>query len=266
MACAGGVFTQRRLRLLLRRGAVRALVLQSGSHHLSVHRFHPPGSRCAVALATLLASTHALALNPLSLIGETYADWKGRLFGKGHPTPAVVDAPATGPVSLQPGHPQKVQIGASAPERDFAKGKSHYRLLELPRELEHAAVRVQVLAQRNRHGHGNAVFKPVLYLLGSDDKPGDPHEVKPLHLDIRPFRHTRLLGCITLEKAQRIALATTPESVGKSYESEVRDAVKAPTPGGFYYSTDAVKVRLPFAATGSVVIEVTEEAATGKGC
>ena len=57
-----------------------------------------------------------------------------------------------------------------APQRDFVKGKSRYRVIELPVELEHAAVRVQVLAQRNESGHGNAVFKPMFYVLGDGDE------------------------------------------------------------------------------------------------
>lgn len=219
---------------------------------------------CLVVLAAILHAAHATAANPLALIGETFSDWKARLFGS-H-APAVVDAPAQGPVLLQPAHPQRVAIGTDAPERDFAKGRSHYRIIEFPHELEHAALRVQVIAQRNRHGRGNAVFKPLFYALGDHDEVRDPVEAKPLHLDIRPFRRTRLLGCVTLDGARRIAVATAAATVGKSYESEVRDAVKAPTPGGFYYSTDAVKVKLPYAATGELILQVTPEAASGKGC
>ena len=64
----------------------------------------------------------------------------------------------------------------------------------------------------------------------------------------------------------RFAVATEPGVVGKSYESEVRDAIKAPTQGGFYYATDAVKVKLPYADTGELTLEVTRESAPGKGC
>jgi hypothetical protein len=46
----------------------------------------------------------------------------------------------------------------------------------------------------------------------------------------------------------------------------VRDSIKAPTQGGYYYATDAVKVKLPFAAMGEIVLEVTSEPAAGKGC
>ncbi len=225
-----------------------------------------PVPRIATALAALVFSAHAFAMQPFSLIGETYSDWKTRLFGKEHPTPAVVDAPVSGPVALQPDHPQKIRIGADAPEREFPQGKSRFRQIELPRELEHAALRVQVLAQRNQSGRGNVVFKPLLYVLDGDGKSRDAVEAKPLHLDIRPFRRTRLLGCVTLDHVQRFDIATAADSVGKSYESEVRDAVKVPTSGGFYYSSDAVKVRLPFAATGVLIIEVSAATATGKGC
>jgi hypothetical protein len=69
-----------------------------------------------------------------------------------------------------------------------------------------------------------------------------------------------------IENVDRFVVATAPEVVGKSYESEVRDAVKAPTQGGFYYATDAVKVKLPWAATGEIVLEISAESAAGKGC
>jgi hypothetical protein len=219
-----------------------------------------------LVLALAVFAQHVVAANPFHLISETYSEWKERLFGAGHPVPRVVDAPANGPVELQPGHPQKLHIDAQAPERDFNKGRSRYRVVELPGELEHATVRLQVFTQRNEKGHGNTVFKPLLYVLGDDDSAHDPVEAKPLHLDIRPFRRSRLLGCVKLEKVRRFAIATAADVVGKSYESEVREAVNAATPGGFYYTTDAVKVRLPYAATGTLTIEVTAEKTTGAGC
>ena len=222
--------------------------------------------RFSLAFALAVAASSACAANPLDLIGETYSQWKERLFGSGHPTPDVVDAPASGPIAMEPGHPLRVQVADDAPERDFPKGKSRYREFELPNELEHAAVRVQVVAEPNKKGRGNAVFKPLLYVFGDGDSLRDPVEAKPLHLDMRPFRRTRLLGCVTLDKVQRFALATAPDAVGKSYEGEVRDAVSAPTPNGFYYTTDAVKAKLPYADTGTLILEVTAAPAAGKGC
>ena len=205
----------------------------------------------------------ASASNPLAAIGETFSDWKDRLFGKPVPT---VDAPAEGPVALQPRHPTRVRIDKAAPERDFPKGTSRYRVVDLPGELDHAAIRVQITALPREGAFGHEVFKPFLYTLNDDDSVRDTIEVKPLHLDIRPFRRTRLLGCATLDKVERFAIATEPGVVGKSYESEVRDAIKAPTQGGFYYATDAVKVKLPYSATGELVLEITPESAPGKGC
>lgn len=223
-------------------------------------------ARIAALCVALLGPTISVA-NPLSLVTETYSQWKERLFGGGHPTPSTVNAPPTGAVSLQPGQPLRVRIVDATPEREFPKGKSRFRIIELPQELDHAIVRVQVTAQNNEEGHGNAVFKPVLYVLDESDKPREPVEFKPLHLDIRPFRRTRLLGCVRVDKVQRLAIATTPDALGKSYESDVRDAVKAPTQGGFYYATDAVKVKLPFAPTGNLVIDITADAGKdGEGC
>jgi hypothetical protein len=220
----------------------------------------------AVLGAIATCSLHAFTANPLALLGETYSHWKDRLFGSDHVAPALIDAPAQGPIAMQPGHPQRFAIDAKAPARDFAKGKSYYRVIELAQPLEHAAIRVQVIAQRKHEGRGHEVFKPLLYGLGDGDNARDPIEVKPLHVDIRPFRRTRLLGCVPMENVQRIAVATAADAIGKSYESDVRDAVKAPTPSGFYYTTDAVKVKLPYAATAVLILEITKENAAGKGC
>jgi hypothetical protein len=205
----------------------------------------------------------AIASNPLAVIGETFSDWKDRLFGKPNPT---LDAPAQGPVAVEPNRPTRIRIDASAPERDFPKGKSRYRVIDLPAAWEHAAVRVQIAALPRKGAFGHEVFKPFLYVLDADDGVRDTLEVKPLHLDIRPFRRTRLLGCVTLENVKRFAVATEPGVVGKSYESEVRNAISAPTQGGFYYATDAVKVKLPWAATGELILDARQESTPGKGC
>lgn len=224
-----------------------------------------PVRKILAAASFAAVSVHAAA-NPLRAVSETFADWKQRLFG----APAVkvvdVDAPPEGPVAVKPGQRVRFSIDTSAPARAFAKGDSRYRDVELPERFEHAAVRVQVAAIDNPEGRGHVVFKPLLYVYGGDGEPRAPVEVKPLHLDIRPFRASRLLGCIALDDVQRFAVATVPEAVGKSYESEVREAVKAPTRGGFYYATDAVKVKLPYAATGQLVIEVSREDKPGAGC
>ena len=213
------------------------------------------------ALAT--CSIAAAAPNPFTAIGETFSDWKDRLFGKPKP---IVDAPAEGAIALKPDRAMRFRIEKAAPQRDFPKGKSRYRIVDLPEDFEHAAIRVQVTALPREHAFGHEVFKPLLYTLNADDTVRDTVEVKPLHLDIRPFKRTRLLGCATLDKVGRFAVATEPEVVGKSYESEVRDSIKAPTQGGFYYATDAVKVKLPYAETGELTLEVTKETASGKGC
>ena len=254
------------------------LLLSCAEHVLmpSLHRraLRPSGFRFPqvrratlhiVATIALGAWTAAAVANPLSFVTETFSDWRDRLFGKGHPTPEVVDAPAEGVIALKPGQPVRLRIADDAPTREFAKGKSRYREIELPQSLEHAAVRVQVVAQRGKE-HGNTVFKPLFYVHGDGDSLRDPVEVKPLHVDIRPFRKTRLLGCVMLKDVQRFAVATDASSVGKSYVSEVREAVNAPTQNGFYYTTDAIKARLPYAATGTLILEVTAEKDAKSGC
>lgn len=224
-----------------------------------------PAARYLFLILAILSFGLAAAANPLRAVSETFAQWKQRLFGEGRERPATMDAPVSGTVSLQPGQPLRVAISEASPERDFPEGRSHYRIIELPTAQDAAAVRVQVIARDNPEGRGNVVFKPVLYVLGDDDEVAAKVEVNPMHVDIRPFRSTRLLGCAKLEKVRRFAVATTPKAVGTSYESKARNAVKAPTRGGFYYATDAVKLRLPYAATGVLVIDVADGEPSG-GC
>ncbi|MBN8728820.1 MAG: hypothetical protein J0H15_14115 [Xanthomonadales bacterium] len=222
----------------------------------------PAHLAAAAALATALAG--AAAANPLSAVGETFAAWKTRLFGSDRPN--LVDAPASGPVELVPGQPQRLRIDEAAPQREFPQGKSHYRLVKLPQPLAHAALRVQVVVTGNPDGRGNAAFKPLFYVLGEDGAPRKAAEPKPLHIDIRPFRRTRLLGCVTLEDVREFAVATTPEALGKSYESVARKAVRAPTQGGFHYATEPIKAHLPWIDTGQLILDISAEKKAGEGC
>ncbi len=224
-----------------------------------------PVRKILPAALLAVASFHAAA-NPLRVVTETFSDWKNRLFGAPKAKVAEIDAPAEGAITLGPGQRVRFAVDTRAPEQVFAKGGSRYRQIDLPERFEHAAVRVQVAALDNPDGRGHVVFKPLFYVRDADGAFRAPVEAKPLHLDIRPFRKSRLLGCVTLDDVQHFAIATSPEFVGKSYQSEVREAIKAPTAGGFYYATDAVKVRLPYAATGQLIIEVSRERKSGAGC
>lgn len=215
--------------------------------------------RCFFCILFLLSTSHARAENP-------FTEWKERLFGAKAVPVAVEEAPDDGVVLLGIDRPQHLAVGEDADRRDFPKGKSRYREIELQREFKHLALRIQVIAERNRKGRGNTVFKPILHVLADDGSVRESKEVDPLYLDIRPFKPSRLLACIPLENVRRFALATTPDAIGKSYETSSRSKVRAPTKGGFYYSTDAVSVKLPYAETGDLIIEITEEASEGKGC
>lgn len=175
---------------------------------------------------------------------------------------AAAPAPMRGEVALPPGAELLVRIGRDAPKRVFPRGESRYRIINLPAAMERAVVEVQVLAGGNPDGRGRQVFKPVLYPLKAGDVPGDPVEFAHLDLDIRPFRRTRLLGCVTVKDLHRFAIATTPDAVGRMYESTGRAAVRAPSQGGFHYATEPLHVQLPFADTGSIVISVKP----GKDC
>ena len=192
--------------------------------------------------------------------------WKERLFGERPTRHEVQQAPKTGVIVLGMDRPERITVGREAEQRDFPKGKSRYREIELQREFKHVAVRVQVIAASNPDGRGNAVFKPVLYVLDDDGTVRDTRMVEPLEIDIRPFKPTRLLACVSLEKVRRFAIATPSSSSGTFYESRSRDKLKASSRGGFYYATDAVKVSLPYVDSGELVIEVTPVDNKEAGC
>lgn len=218
----------------------------------SSHATRWPG----IVACVFVACAGFAGANPIERVGETFSQWKDRLFGKGHPAPEAIRAPASGVVALVPGQPVRLRISEDTPQRELAKGKSRYREIELPTTFAHAVLRVQVVAQRGKE-RGNTVFKPIIYVQGEGSQLAAPIEVKPLHLDIRPFRKTRLLGCVKLADVHRFMIATDAGAIGKSYVSEVREAIKAPTANGFYYSTDAIKAHLPWAATGTLILEIS---------
>ena len=62
------------------------------------------------------------------------------------------------------------------------------------------------------------------------------------------------------------AQSTPASAPGKFYESKSRDKVKAASKGGFYYSTDAVQVQMPYVDTGELIIEVARVEKKGDGC
>ncbi len=208
----------------------------------------------------------ALALSSGSAAANPFVEWKERLFGSRPSAAEIRDAPLDGVIVLGLDHPERIRIGRDTPQRDFPQGKSRYREIELPREIGNAAIRIQVVAKDNPKGRGNIVFKPVLYVLNEDGSVRDSRPADPLYLDIRPFKPTRLLSCVSLEDVRRFALATTPDAIGKSYESKAREKLNAPTKAGFYYATDAVKVKLPYAETGEFIIELVEQDSIGSEC
>jgi hypothetical protein len=220
--------------------------------------------RFVAAVVLAFAMAGAAAAGQRGAGGETSTAWKTGLFGGGRP--ALAEAPANGEVELIPGQPQRLRIDGAAPEREFPQGKSHYRLVKLPERLEHAALRVEVVVTRNPEGRGNAAFKPLFYVMDADGTPRKAVEPKPLHIDIRPFRRTRLLGCVSLDDVREFAVATTPEAIGKSYESVARKAVRAPTQGGFHYATEPIKAHLPWIGTGQLILEIRPEQKSGAGC
>lgn len=181
------------------------------------------------------------------------------------------DAPKPGVVTAQPGaitllldQPTRLPVDATAPEAELPRGRSYFRRVELGKPIDEALIQVRVIAQNAESGKRRTVFKPLLYLLDDEGNVRETVVVDPLKIDIRPFQTTELVGCVKVGKLSRFLVATTDKDVGTSYESGTRSSVKAASKGGFYYSTDAVNVKLPYAATGELVLTVS--APTAKLC
>lgn len=209
----------------------------------------------------------ALSLSaPTASASNPFVAWKERLFGARPVHSPVRESDADGVIVLGVDRPEHLRILGDSDQREFPEGKSRYRELELQREFEHVALRVQVIARSNPHGRGNAVFKPVIYLLDDRGEVRESKAVEPLYLDIRPFRPTRLLACVPLDKVRRFAVATPAAALGTSYESKARGKVSATSKGGFYYATDPIKVNLPYVETGDLIVEVVRAKHKGEGC
>lgn len=211
-------------------------------------------------LYRLAAFTAAAALSQAAVAGPF--DWfREKLGGKPDaPKPGVVSA-QSGAITLLLDQPTRLPVDASAPEAELPRGRSYFRRVELAKPVDEALVQVRVIAQDATTGKSRTVFKPLLYLLDDEGDVRETVAVDPLKIDIRPFQPTALVGCVKVKQLRRFLVATTDKDVGKSYESGARSPVKAPSKGGFYYSTDAVKVKLPYAATGVLVLTVSAPAA-----
>lgn len=208
----------------------------------------------------------SLGGHAVAIAGNPLAEWTDRLFGGLADGSKVKLAPAEGVVVLGLNRPERVRVGTEADKHDFPKGNSRYRELELPREYEHVAVRLQVIAKPNPAGRGNTAFKPIIYVLDDDGSVRESKDAEPLQIDIRPFRPTRLLACIPLEKARRLVLATPSSANGEYFQSKSREKIKAPSKGGFYYETNTIKANLPYVDTGELIVEVVRAEGKGGGC
>jgi hypothetical protein len=211
----------------------------------------------------------ALALPPPVHAANPF-DWlQDKLRGKSDREKVATAAELRdrGPISLKPGEPVRFLVGDDSPDAELPKGHSHFRRVEMQGSVAKAHVRVTVLAQDAESGRTRSVFKPVLYLLDEEGNVRKTVEFESLEPDLRAFKRTQLVGCATADDVQRLLVATPADAVGKNYESAARDAVKAPTQSGFFYSsTEGSKLKLPYAATGELVLDVIPAESDKRPC
>ncbi len=228
----------------------------------------------ALALLLCMASTSPAHAGWREVLGwtsqkavDTFSSWRDRMFSVIGDDEPLTEANSNLPIVPTMNVPERFVISTQSPQRAFPQGESHYRLVELSRSFAHVAVRLRVMAVPNPDARGNSVFKPIIYVIGDDEQVRDSQDAEPLLIDIQPFKRTRLLACVSLENVRRFAIATPAAAVDTFYETKSRSTLKAPkTSYGFYYSTEPVKVKLPYKATGEMVLEVTTEDAAGAGC
>jgi hypothetical protein len=209
--------------------------------------------RFVVFAAALLASA-AVTAGPITWARE-------KLGLKPEPPKAGVVTAQPGAITLLLDQPTRLPVDATAPEAELPRGRSYFRRVELSKPVDEALIRVRVIAQDSADTKSRTVFKPLLYLLDDEGNVRETVAIDPLSIDIRPFQTTELVGCVKVKQLSRFLVATTEKDVGKAYESGARSSVKASSKGGFYYSTDPVKVKLPYAATGEIVLTVSAPSA-----
>lgn len=209
--------------------------------------------RTVVFAATLLVSISATA-GPIT--------WTREKLG------LKPEAPEAGVVTARPGavtllldQPTRLAVDATAPEAELPRGRSYFRRVELSKPIDEALIQIRVIAQDSAATKSRTVFKPLFYLLDDEGNVRETVAIDPLSIDIRPFQTTELVGCVKVRQLRRFLVATTEKDVGKAYESGARSSVKAPSKGGFYYSTDPVRMKLPYAATGEIVLTVSAPSA-----
>lgn len=211
----------------------------------------------------------ALAL-PLPVCAANPFDWlQDKLRGKpdGAKAATATELRDHGPISLKPGEPVRFRVGDDAPDAELPKGHSHFRRVEMQGSVAKAHVRVTVLAQDAESGRARSVFKPVLYLLDEEGNVRKTVEFETLEPDLRAFKRTQLTGCAVAEDVQRLLVATPADAVGKNFETAAHDAVKAPTQSGFFYSSsEGSKLKLPYAATGELVLDVIPAESDKRPC
>lgn len=211
-----------------------------------------PIARTALSIACLLLASGSASAGPL--------DWAKQKLGFGgedKPKPGVVPA-QSGAITLLLDQPTRLPVDDSAPSAELPKGRSYFRRVELVKPVDEARIDIRVIAQDSAKTKSRTVFKPLFYVLDDEGNVRETVSADALKIDIRPFQPTALVGCIRVKQLQRFLVATTEKDVGQAYESGARDSVKAASKGGFYYSTDAVKVKLPYAATGEMVLTVSQ--------
>lgn len=207
-----------------------------------------------IALVAAGAFSAAATAGPIGWLRE-------KLGGKPDaPEPGIVTA-RPGAVTLLLDQPTRLPVDVTAPEAELPRGRSYFRRIELGKPVDEALIHVRVIAQDTDAGRRRTVFKPLLYLLDDEGNVRETVAVDPLKIDIRPFQPTELVGCVKVKQLSRFLVATSDKAVGKTYESDARGSVKAASKGGFYYSTEAVNVKLPYAATGELVLTVSAPAA-----
>jgi hypothetical protein len=208
----------------------------------------------------------------LTAIGSTQAnplDWLGgKLFGsKPSPQSAPEDIAAPGaPILLKLAEPRRFSLAENSPERELPQGKSRFQRIDLPARLPSAVLQVRLFAKPIKKGGKNTIIRPLIYVLDDGDTPRDAAKVEPLNLDIRPFKATEVTACIKLSDVEHFLVATSGDPKDPTFKSSARDKLNAPSAGGYYYGTDSVDVRLPYAPYGDIEIEVRDVAAGSKGC
>lgn len=219
-------------------------------------------SRCIRRKTTELFCRQTARLLGLALLGFSGiaaagpVDWFRDLFREPKSVPVKISSVNEAPIALRPGKALQLRLDSLAPEFEFADGASRYRRITLTRPLDKAVIRFRVLTQHHEASPRFTALAPELHILNDSGLIRESMPVRPLKLNIAPFRPAELRGCLQVDHLRSFLLAADTDQVDRRYRYNARTRSASYPQRGFYRSDAPINVSLTYAGVGELVLRV----------